>query len=139
MERVGEFSLVRMREAPLDQWQNRMLKRAFDIAFSLTILTVVFPIVFVISALLIKLTSRGPIFFKQDRTGEDGRTFTCYKFRTMRSNHATAHVRQATPNDPRLTFAGRILRQTSMDELPQFWNVLRGDMSVVGPRPHMLK
>ena len=139
LERVGEFSLVRMREAPLDQWQSRMLKRSFDIAFSIAVLVLVFPFVFAISAIIIKLTSRGPIFFKQDRTGEDGRTFTCFKFRTMLSDHTTAHLRQATPNDPRLTLAGRILRHTSMDELPQFWNVLKGDMSVVGPRPHMLK
>jgi len=139
LERVGEFSLVRMHEAPLDQWQSRMLKRTFDIGFSLVVLVTVFPILFAISALLIKLTSRGSIFFKQARTGEDGHTFTCYKFRTMQNDHSTAHTLQATKDDPRLTFAGRILRHTSMDELPQFWNVLKGDMSVVGPRPHMLK
>ena len=138
VERIGEFSLVRMREAPLDQFSNRSMKRVFDILFSLLVLTTIFPIVFIVSAILIKLSSKGPIFFRQARTGEDGQTFLCYKFRTMREDTA-AHRIQATRNDPRLTGFGRILRRTSMDELPQFWNVLRGDMSVIGPRPHMLK
>ena len=138
IERVGDLSLVRMREAPLDRWMSRTLKRAFDIVFSLAVLALVFPIVFLVSAILIKLTSRGPIFFKQARTGEDGQTFLCYKFRTMREDRS-AHLIQATKDDPRLTGIGRILRRTSMDELPQFWNVLKGEMSVVGPRPHMLK
>jgi putative colanic acid biosynthesis UDP-glucose lipid carrier transferase len=139
IERVGDFSLVRMREAPLDQWANRTLKRSFDVLFSLLVLTTIFPIVFLVSAILIKLGSRGPIFFRQARTGEDGQTFTCYKFRTMKQDEEAAHRVQATKNDPRLTGFGRILRRTSMDELPQFWNVLRGEMSVMGPRPHMLK
>ncbi len=138
IERVGELSLVRVREAPLDQWSNRTIKRGFDIAFSSIVLLVIFPIVFLLSALLIKLSSRGPIFFKQARTGEDGHTFICYKFRTMREDRS-AHLIQATKDDPRLTSVGRILRRTSLDELPQFWNVLKGEMSVVGPRPHMLK
>ncbi|HEY3875118.1 MAG TPA: undecaprenyl-phosphate glucose phosphotransferase [Candidatus Kapabacteria bacterium] len=138
VEKIGEFSLVRMREAPLDQLSNRFLKRSFDIAFSLLVLITIFPLVFIVSTLLIKLSSKGPIFFRQARTGEDGRTFTCFKLRTMRPGDG-AHVMQASKNDPRLTWSGRILRRTSMDELPQFWNVLRGDMSVIGPRPHMLK
>jgi Undecaprenyl-phosphate glucose phosphotransferase len=139
IERVGDFSLVRMREAPLDQWAHRTVKRTFDVLFSFVVLVTIFPIVFLISALLIKLGSRGPIFFRQARTGEDGQTFTCYKFRTMRDDAEAAHRVQATKNDPRLTGFGRILRRTSFDELPQFWNVLRGEMSVIGPRPHMLK
>jgi putative colanic acid biosynthesis UDP-glucose lipid carrier transferase len=139
IEQVGEFSLVRMREAPLDLWSNRLLKRVFDIAFSLVVLMLIFPIVFLASALAIKFTSRGPIFFKQPRTGEDGRTFLCYKFRTMRNNRLSANSIQATQDDPRPTRVGRLLRRTSLDELPQFWNVLKGEMSVAGPRPHMLK
>ncbi len=138
IERVGDLSLVRVREAPLDQWSNRLIKRGFDILFSMLVLTLIFPIVFLVSAVLIKLSSLGPIFFKQARTGEDGQTFVCYKFRTMRDGRA-AHLRQALPGDPRLTSVGHILRRTSIDELPQFWNVLKGEMSVVGPRPHMLK
>jgi len=140
IEEVGEFSLVRMREAPLDLPSNKTMKRTFDIIFSLLILLVIFPPVFILSALLIKLTSKGPIFFKQLRTGEDGASFVCYKFRTMRNlPRELADSVQAVPNDPRLTWIGSILRRTNLDELPQFWNVLKGDMSVIGPRPHMLK
>jgi len=138
IERVGDLSLVRMREAPLDRWTNRTLKRTFDMVFSIAVLFLIFPLVFLVSAVLIKLTSRGPIFFKQARTGEDGQTFLCYKFRTMRED-PSAHLIQASKDDPRLTSVGQILRRTSMDELPQFWNVLKGEMSIVGPRPHMLK
>lgn len=138
IERVGDLSLMRVREAPLDQWSNRLLKRGFDIIFSALVLAIIFPVVFFFSAILIKLSSRGPIFFKQARTGEDGHTFICYKFRTMRPD-GSAHSRQAMRDDPRRTSIGYILRRTSIDELPQFWNVLKGEMSVVGPRPHMLK
>jgi putative colanic acid biosynthesis UDP-glucose lipid carrier transferase len=84
------------------------------------------------------MTSPGPIFFKQKRTGYLGNEFNCYKFRTMHVNN-TADSAQATKDDPRKTRFGDFLRRTSIDELPQFFNVLRGDMSVVGPRPHMLK
>ncbi len=139
IERVGDFSLVRMREAPLDQWGNRTLKRTFDVLFSSIVLVTIFPVVFIVSAILIKLGSRGSIFFRQARTGEDGQTFICYKFRTMQEDEGKAHRIQATKDDPRLTAFGKMLRRTSMDELPQFWNVLRGEMSVMGPRPHMLK
>ena len=140
IEEVGEFSLVRMREAPLDLPSNKALKRTFDIIFSMIILIVIFPPVYLLSALLIKLTSKGPVFFKQLRTGEDGASFICYKFRTMRNlPREMADSIQAVPNDPRMTWIGSILRRTNIDELPQFWNVLKGDMSVIGPRPHMLK
>ena len=111
IERVGEFSLVRMREVPLDQWVNRLSKRTFDVIFSIAVLVLIFPVVFLVSAFIIKLGSRGPIFFKQERTGEDGQTFMCYKFRTMREDADEAHQRQATRNDPRMTrFRISILR-----------------------------
>ena len=140
IEEVGEFSLVRMREAPLDLPSNKALKRTFDIIFSLLLLLIVFPPIFILSTFLIKLTSKGPIFFKQLRTGEDGVSFICYKFRTMRDlPRELADSLQAVPNDPRLTWIGSLLRRSNFDELPQFWNVLKGDMSVIGPRPHMLK
>lgn len=140
IEEVGEFSLVRMREAPLDLPSNKALKRTFDIIFSMIILVVIFPLVYAVSAILIKLTSKGSVFFKQLRTGEDGASFICYKFRTMRHMpRELSDSLQAVPNDPRLTWIGSILRRTNLDELPQFWNVLKGDMSVIGPRPHMLK
>ena len=109
----------------------------FDIVFS-SIFLVFYPLIYIPVAIAIKLSSPGPVYFKQERTGYRGKSFLCYKFRTMRVN-ATADINQATKNDPRKTRVGDFLRRTSIDELPQFINVLKGDMSVVGPRPHMLK
>jgi len=137
---VGEFSLVRVRETPLEKPANTFFKRAFDIVFSLIVLVAILPIVFLFVAPIIALTSKGPIFFRQLRTGLSGKPFYCYKFRTMRhANGKTADLTQAMRGDPRLTRIGKILRRTNLDELPQFWNVLRGEMSVVGPRPHMVE
>ena len=126
-------------------WEARMsmlnpigmfFKRCFDIAFSIVAcLAIAFFIPII--ALIIKLQSRGPIFFVQDRTGKYGRTFRCLKFRTMRTN-GECNIRQCTKHDPRVFPFGRFLRRTNLDELPQFFNVLMGDMSIVGPRPHML-
>jgi Undecaprenyl-phosphate glucose phosphotransferase len=138
IEHVGEFSVLRLRQAPLDLAINRAIKRTFDIVFSALVLLVVFPIVWIVSAFATKLTSKGPLLFRQLRTGEDGRSFWCYKFRTMAPSDVADEL-QARPGDPRLLPFGRLLRRTSLDELPQFWNVLKGEMSVVGPRPHMLK
>lgn len=114
-------------------------KELFDRVFAACALLAVSPLLICI-ALAIKLTSRGPVFFKQRRKGADGRVFQIYKFRSMRVHAEQAGVvRQATRNDPRVTRVGAFLRRTSLDELPQFFNVLRGDMSVVGPRPHALE
>ena len=113
-------------------------KRVFDIAVSLMVVLLVFSWLFPIFFLLIKLDSRGPIFFVQRRVGFLGRSFSCLKFRTMRVN-AEANSKQATEHDPRITRVGQFLRNSSLDELPQFLNVLMGDMSIVGPRPHMYK
>jgi putative colanic acid biosysnthesis UDP-glucose lipid carrier transferase len=115
-----------------------VLKRSLDILFSLLITVLVLSWLMPILGLLIKLDSRGPIFFKQKRTGFRGRTFNCFKLRTMKVNKA-ANDLQASLNDPRITRMGRFLRVSNLDELPQFINVLLGDMSIVGPRPHMLK
>ena len=126
-------------------WEARMsmlnpigmfYKRCFDIVFSL-VACVAIALFIPIIALIIKLQSRGPIFFVQDRTGKYGRTFRCLKFRTMRTN-GECNIRQCTKHDPRVFPFGRFLRRTNLDELPQFFNVLMGDMSIVGPRPHML-
>jgi putative colanic acid biosynthesis UDP-glucose lipid carrier transferase len=130
--------LVSLRSEPLQLPLNRALKRTFDVVFSLMVLLLLMPILTPVLFVLIKLGSRGPVFFKQLRTGEDGRSFWCYKFRTMRVN-LEADALQAVENDPRLTNIGGFLRRSNLDELPQFWNVLTGEMSVVGPRPHMLK
>lgn len=121
---------------PLVRRYNQALKRGFDILFS-TVFLLVSPVIFIPVAIAVKLSSPGPVFFKQKRTGYKGREFTMYKFRTMRVNADSDKV-QATEGDPRKTRVGDFLRRTSIDELPQFINVLLGDMSVVGPRPHML-
>ncbi|SIR25117.1 putative colanic acid biosysnthesis UDP-glucose lipid carrier transferase [Pontibacter lucknowensis] len=128
--------MISVRKEPLEQVTNRVIKRAFDIAFSLGVILFLFPIVMPIIALAIKISSPGPIFFKQLRPGKKNRLFVCYKFRTMRVNNSTEL--QATKNDPRITRVGAFLRKTNLDELPQFFNVLLGDMSVVGPRPNLV-
>ena len=107
-------------------------KRLFDIIVSLAVLLTVFPLIFLIAAPLIKLTSSGPIFFTQKRLGLYADLFDCYKFRTMYTNPGAEPVRK---NDSRVTPVGRFLRKTHLDEFPQFFNVLIGDMSIVGPRP----
>lgn len=111
------------------------IKRGFDIAVSLLVLTVFSPVMLAIW-LAIRLDSAGPGLFLQQRIGQDGQPFGLWKFRTMRHAPAAAYLRQATRDDPRVTRLGAWLRRASLDELPQCWNVLRGDMSVVGPRPH---
>lgn len=138
MEVMESFPLLTVRREPLQAAYNRALKRSFDFVFSLCILVTVFPILYVVVGILIKMSSPGPILFRQKRTGLYGRDFECYKFRTMRVN-AEADTLQAVKNDPRKTRIGDFLRRTNLDEFPQFMNVLLGDMSVVGPRPHMLK
>jgi len=127
--------LINVRDIPLDELGNRILKRTFDIVFSIFAIILTSPIM-LIAAIGIKLTSPGPIIFKQERMGLDRRTFMMYKFRTMRvSDQKTADTVWTVENDPRRTKFGAFLRRTSIDELPQFFNVLKGDMSVVGPRP----
>lgn len=138
LELIGNVPVLDIRQEPLAQPENRLAKRLFDIVFSLLFLCTIFPIIFIIIGLAIKITSPGPIFFKQKRSGEKNKEFWCYKFRSMRVNKDSDKV-QATLNDPRKTRLGNFMRKTSIDELPQFINVLLGDMSVVGPRPHMLK
>ncbi len=121
---------------PLGIRRNRMLNRFFDLVFS-SVVILLSPLVLIPVSLAIKLTSKGPVFFLQDRTGRNGRSFKCIKFRTMYVNRE-ADILQATDNDPRITPVGHFLRRSSLDEIPQFVNVLKGDMSVVGPRPHMI-
>lgn len=114
-----------------------MLKRLFDIMVSLVFVCTLFPFLYIIIGMAIKVTSQGPVLFRQRRHGRDGRIFTLLKFRTMKPNDE-ADTLQAAGNDRRLTSIGYFLRKNSLDELPQFINVLKGDMSIVGPRPHML-
>lgn len=135
---LGKVPILSIRREPLSQAENRLLKRVFDIVFSLLFLCTLFPVIYLIIGSVIKISSPGPIFFKQKRSGEDGKAFWCYKFRSMRVNKECDTL-QATQNDPRKTNIGEFMRKTNIDELPQFINVLLGHMSVVGPRPHMLK
>lgn len=137
LERYDQIPVLKVSAIPLDERYNQVVKRIFDIVFSgaviLTILSWLVPLI----ALLIKMNSKGPVFFRQKRAGQGNRPFDCLKFRTMYL-HGHDFV-QATKNDPRVTPIGRILRKTSLDELPQFFNVLFGDMSIIGPRPHPFK
>lgn len=130
--------ILSLRYEPLQHFSNRFVKRSFDIIFSGLVLITIFPIIYLIFGSIIKWTSPGPVFFKQKRTGIKGQDFYCYKFRSMQMNKQ-ANTRQATQDDPRITKIGAFMRKTSIDELPQFINVLLNDMSVVGPRPHMLQ
>ena len=134
----GLSTVQSLREMPLSNDFNKILKRTFDIAFSLFIIIFLLSWITPIIGLIIKIESRGPVFFKQTRNGIKFREFTCYKFRSMIENN-DADIQQATKNDKRVTKIGKILRKTSLDELPQFFNVLIGNMSVVGPRPHMIR
>ena len=128
--------MLSLRNEPLDDVGNRIKKRFFDLIVSSLVIIFILSWLVPILALLIKLESRGPIFFTQKRSGKDGKPFNCFKFRSMRVN-ADADNQQATKNDRRITRIGKFIRKTSLDELPQFFNVLMSDMSIVGPRPEM--
>jgi putative colanic acid biosynthesis UDP-glucose lipid carrier transferase len=134
----NDVPVITLREEPLTDFINRFTKRVFDLIFSL--LTVVFVLswLYPIIAVLIKLSSKGPVLFKQSRSGVNNEEFLCYKFRSMTMSEE-ADTKQATKGDVRITKIGAFLRKSSLDEFPQFFNVLMGDMSIVGPRPHMLK
>lgn len=129
--------ILSLRNIPLEDSINNVVKRLFDIVFSSMVIILILSWLTPIIAILIKLESKGPVFFKQTRNGFNYKEFDCYKFRSMTPNK-DAHLHQATKGDLRVTKIGRFIRKTSIDELPQFFNVLFGDMSVVGPRPHMV-
>jgi len=134
----GEFPIITLRDEPLEAMSNRFKKRMFDLVFSSLVIIFVLSWLYPIIGLLIKLQSKGPILFKQQRSGINDTPFWCYKFRSMRMND-DSHKKQATKGDPRITKIGAFLRKSSLDEMPQFFNVFLGNMSVVGPRPHMLR
>ena len=137
LDYYGYIPIVSLRNIPLDLMTNKLTKRIFDILFSALIILFVLSWLIPILAILIKLESKGNIFFKQKRNGLNYHEFDCYKFRSMTVNEI-ADIEQVSKNDPRITKTGRFIRKTSIDELPQFFNVFLGDMSVVGPRPHMV-
>ena len=140
VDSVGNLSVITLRSLPLDYLDNKIYKRIFDIIFSALTIVFVFSWLFPIISLIIKLTSRGPVLFRQERWGLNNKIITCLKFRTMIANcrnvDEDGNYLQAKKNDPRLTRIGKFLRKTNLDELPQLFNVLFGSMSLVGPRPH---
>jgi putative colanic acid biosynthesis UDP-glucose lipid carrier transferase len=138
LESIESLPVMAVRAEPLQFIYNQIIKRIFDIFFAFLFLITFFPLLYVILGILVKISSPGPVIFKQVRTGIYGKDFNCYKFRSMRQNEM-ADEKQAEKEDPRTTRIGRFLRRSNLDEIPQFYNVLIGDMSVVGPRPHMLK
>ena len=137
LESIATVPILSIKPEPLQYAHNRILKRTLDVIFSSIVLVTIFPVLYLVVGCLIKITSPGPVYFKQLRTGILGKDFYCYKFRTMRMNEE-ADTKQATKNDSRITKVGAFLRRTNLDEMPQFINAFKGDMSIVGPRPHML-
>ena len=137
-QNYGLIPVLSLRTIHLEDNFNSFLKRTFDILFSTLVLVFLLSWLIPLLAIVIKINSKGPVFFKQKRNGYNFKEFWCYKFRSMKLNKE-ANTSQATKNDYRVTGIGKYLRKYSIDELPQFFNVLVGDMSVVGPRPHMLK
>ena len=135
-DKWGDVTVIHLHNEPLADPYKRAAKRAFDIVFSGIFLVTLFPVIFIFVAIGTSLSSPGPIFFRQKRTGYNGRSFTMLKFRSMKVNDDADRL-QATADDPRKTKFGDFLRRTSIDEFPQFINVFKGDMSIVGPRPHM--
>lgn len=138
LDKFDDHKIIDIVPIPLDRNQNQFIKRVFDLFFSVTFLILIGSWLLPIIALFIVLDSKGPVFFIQFRSGLNNKPFYCFKFRTMKVNKEADSI-QASKDDPRITKLGAFLRRTSIDELPQFINVFFGNMSVVGPRPHMLK
>jgi exopolysaccharide biosynthesis polyprenyl glycosylphosphotransferase len=134
---IGGLPVLQRYREPLKRLHKQVLKRIFDLMISSSVIVFVLSWLIPLVSLLIKLESKGPVFFKQLRSGRDNNSFMCIKFRSMRMNKLSDTI-QATKDDKRVTKIGAILRKTSLDEFPQFLNVFMGDMSIVGPRPHML-
>lgn len=138
MRRMSNIIVLSIRKEPLSVYYNRLLKRFFDFTVSTLFLCTLYPFMYIIIGTIIKLTSPGPVYFKQKRTGLDGKVFTCIKFRSMQINNECDMV-QATKDDERITGIGKFLRHYNLDEFPQFINVWKDEMSIVGPRPHMVE
>ncbi len=136
VEYFDYIPLLSLRSIPFDNPINQIIKKLFDVIFSIVIIIFVLSWLTPLMFILVKLESKGPLFFKQKRDGLSGNQFVCYKYRSMYVNKVADDV-QATREDVRVTKVGSFIRKTSIDELPQFFNVLVGDMSIVGPRPHM--
>jgi putative colanic acid biosynthesis UDP-glucose lipid carrier transferase len=138
MDYINDLPILSPHADPLDDLGNKIKKRVFDVVVSSVVIIFILSWLVPILSLLIVLESKGPVFFMQMRTGMNDKPFRCFKFRSMRTTPQSEHV-QATRKDARVTRIGAFLRKTSLDEFPQFFNVFNGDMSIVGPRPHMLQ
>lgn len=136
MKEIGGIPTIHLREVPLDSYIARIKKRMFDVFFSAVVLFIALPFLLII-AVLIKIDSTGPVFYRPVRVGKRGRPIAIFKFRSMKHGHGNT-TKSTTKNDDRITRVGKFIRKASLDEFPQFINVLLGDMSVVGPRPHRL-
>jgi putative colanic acid biosynthesis UDP-glucose lipid carrier transferase len=137
ISQLGNVNVISLHEEPLNTPLAKFIKRSADVVFSFLFLITLFPLIWLVGAIGIKLSSPGPVFFKQKRTGYEGKEFWCYKFRSMHQSD-DADTKQAEKGDSRVFRFGEFLRRSSIDELPQFINVFKGDMSLIGPRPHML-
>jgi len=135
---IGSFPIITARSEPLDEVQWRILKRIFDIIFSFLVTVLILSWLVPLAAIITKIFSPGPVFFIQERVGAKNKKFKCYKFRTLTVSDKKESFTPVFKDDPRITQLGKILRKTNIDEFPQFINVLKGDMSVVGPRPHAI-
>jgi putative colanic acid biosynthesis UDP-glucose lipid carrier transferase len=136
---IGNFPLISVRSEPLEEIHWKILKRTFDIVFSFLFIILIYSWLFPVIAFFLKKDSKGPAIFKQDRIGGKNKKFICYKFRTLYAEKkGKEHFVPVMNNDPRITKFGNFLRKSNLDELPQFINVLKGEMSVVGPRPHAI-
>ena len=138
MDFLGSVPVLTQHQLPANNTLMRFVKRSFDIVFSLFVIVFILSWLIPILAIIIKLDSKGPVFFKQKRTGLNNKPFLCYKLRTMHPNNPDV-LQQASKDDDRITNVGHFLRKTNLDEIPQFWNVFLGHMSIVGPRPHMIE
>ncbi len=135
---IGSFPIITVRDEPLAELQWRFVKRTFDIFFSLAVLIFILSWLIPLISIIVKLSSRGPVFFIQDRIGLKNEKFLCLKFRSMYVENKLLEndFIPTVENDPRVTKIGKFLRKSNLDEVPQFWNILKGEMSIVGPRPH---
>lgn len=138
VELLGDVPVLIPRKEPLSYWHSRVIKRVFDLLVTIVLFVIVLWWALPLLALIVRLDSKGNPFFIQKRSGINGEEFDCYKLRTMVANHGSEAV-QASSGDTRITKVGSVLRKYNLDELPQFINVILGEMSIVGPRPHMLE
>lgn len=137
MDMIEDIPIIQIRHLPLDNHFNQLMKRSLDLLFVVPAIVILSPLL-IITAIIVKISSPGPVIFKQERLGRDRQTFNIYKFRSMRvQDKEKEYYQWAKKDDPRITPFGSFIRKTSIDELPQFFNILKGEMSLIGPRPEL--